>query len=254
MFCPKCGKKNDDEAKFCNSCGAGLSGKPTTKPPRASMGFSIGKVIGFAVLFVVLIVVLVAIFTMVFVVSSSTKGHDTAVSSTQQEQQVSGERKTQAQSVNDQKLQKETLDDGTELVYGVVSNVAIGVLDVDEFQRPIGNKHISERPQGKFVGVTVLVANEQNDAITVAMSSYKLIDEKGREYDVSTSAMTAWEMSRDGQGFLTKINPGNSAPFVFIFDVPRNADLKNFRLRARAGMIGDSVDLPLNFDPKHSLE
>ena len=252
MFCPKCGKKNDDEAKFCNSCGTSLSGKPTTKPTRTSSGFSIGKVIGFAVLFVVLVVVLVAIFTTIYVVK--TTPHESPASSTTQQEQVSGERKTQAQSVNDQKLQKETLDDGTELVYGVVSDVAIGVLDVDEFQRPIGNKHISERPQGKFVGVTVLVANEQNDAITVAMSSYKLIDEKGREYDVSTSAMTAWEMSRDGQGFLTKINPGNSAPFVFIFDVPRNADLKNFRLRARAGMIGDSVDLPLNFDPKHSLE
>ena len=252
MFCPKCGKGNDDGAKFCVACGASLSGKVVKKQTSTSSRFSLGKVIAFAVLFVVLVVVFVAIFTTIYVVKNTP--HESPASSTAQQEQVSGEKKTQAQSANDAKLQKEKFDDGTELVYGVVSNVAIGVLDVDEFQRPIGNKHISERPQGKFVGVTVLVANEQNDAITVTMSSYKLIDEKGREYSVSTPAMTAWELSRDGQGFLTKINPGNSAPFVFIFDVPRDADLKNFRLRARAGMVGDSVDLPLNFDPRHSLE
>ena len=251
MFCPKCGKKNDDEAKFCNSCGISLSGKPTTQPTRASSGFSIGKAIGFAVLFVVLVVVLVAVFTTIYVVK--TTPHEPLASSTTQQEQVSGERKTQTQSVNDQNLQKETLDDGREMVYGVVSNVAIDVLNAAEFQHPIGKRYV-ERPQGKFVGVVVAVGNHQNDAITVAMSSYKLIDEKGREYDVSTAAMTAWEMSHDGQGFLTKINPGNQSTFVFIFDVPRDAELKSFHLRARAGMIGDSVDLPFNYAPEFPLE
>ena len=80
MFCPKCGKKNDDEAKFCNSCGTSLSGKPATQPTRASSGFSIGKFIGFAVLFVVLVVVLVAIFTTIYVVK--TTPHERTASST----------------------------------------------------------------------------------------------------------------------------------------------------------------------------
>ena len=26
-YCPKCGKKNEEEAKFCNDCGASLTGK-----------------------------------------------------------------------------------------------------------------------------------------------------------------------------------------------------------------------------------
>ena len=32
-YCSKCGKKNDDEAKFCNSCAAPLRGRPKHKDP-----------------------------------------------------------------------------------------------------------------------------------------------------------------------------------------------------------------------------
>ena len=254
MFCPKCGKKNDDGAKFCNSCGANLSGKLTTKQESASSGFSVGKIIGFAVLFVVLVIVLVVVFTTVFVVSSSTKGADTATSSTQQEQQVGGEKKSHKEAVNDKKLHKITFDSGKEVTAGIVSDVAILVLNAEEIHHPIGNKIISEQPQGKFIGVLVYVRNNQNDAITVMGSTYSLIDEKGREYTASTPAMSAWDMVHHNNNMLTEINPGNFVTFVCIFDVPRNADLKSFRLRARAGMTGDSVDLPFNYDPDYALE
>ena len=252
MFCPKCGKKNDDEAKFCNSCGTSLSGKPTTQPTRASSGFSIGKFIGFAVLFVVLVVVLVAIFTTIYVVK--TTPHERTASSTTQEQQVSGEKKSQKEAANDKKLHKKTFDDGTELVYGIVSNVVIAVFNAAEIQHPIGNKIISERPQGKFIGVYVCVQNNQNDAITIMGSNYALVDEKGREYTASVPAMSAWDMVHRENNMLTEVNPGNSVTFVCIFDVPRDADLKQFRLRAHGGMTGDSVDLPFNYNTNWPLE
>lgn len=32
MYCPKCGAKNVDEAKFCGECGISLASKPDIKP------------------------------------------------------------------------------------------------------------------------------------------------------------------------------------------------------------------------------
>lgn len=44
MFCPKCGTQNDDQARFCKSCGASLQpnvaavppGQPAAQPPPSS--------------------------------------------------------------------------------------------------------------------------------------------------------------------------------------------------------------------------
>jgi uncharacterized RDD family membrane protein YckC len=36
MFCPKCGKQNDDRAAFCQSCGMSIQSKPVT--PAAATG------------------------------------------------------------------------------------------------------------------------------------------------------------------------------------------------------------------------
>lgn len=33
MFCPACGTRNDDSARFCHSCGAGVAAEPATPPP-----------------------------------------------------------------------------------------------------------------------------------------------------------------------------------------------------------------------------
>ena len=254
MFCPQCGKKANDGAKFCPSCGANLSGKTTKKQTSTSSGFSIGKILGLVVLFIILIVVLVVVFTMIFFVSSSSKKSTSDPPAVQQEQQAESGQKSKQETANDKKLHKKKFEDGTEVVYGVVSNVGIFVANAAEINNPVGNKYISERPQGKFIGVAVFVENHQNDAITVMGGSYALIDEKGREYTTSTPAMTAWEMSHHGQNMLTEINPGNASDFVLIFDVPRDAELKNFRLRAQAGMTGDSVVLPFNYDPRYPLE
>jgi len=37
VYCPKCGRKNEDDARFCNSCGADLAG------PRKEPGKDMGK-------------------------------------------------------------------------------------------------------------------------------------------------------------------------------------------------------------------
>lgn len=53
------------------------------------------------------------------------------------------------------------------------------------------NPYMQKKPQGKFIVVSVVVSNEQKDAVTVDASSFKLVDKDGREYSYSTEGQMA---------------------------------------------------------------
>lgn len=151
-------------------------------------------------------------------------------------------------------LYKEKMDGGVEIIYGVVSDVMIAPVCAQELDAVRG-KYRTVHPQGKYVAVTVIVANNQNDAITVSEGSYQLVDDKGREYAASSKALSTWSLGKtDGNlGVLTQINPGNSERFIFFYDVPSDIDIKKLQMKARGGMIGDSVIIPLNNYPEFSI-
>lgn len=126
---------------------------------------------------------------------------------------------------------------------GVSSNVGLAVIGVEE-RNSLGDEFFNEQAQGKFVIVKIAVTNNQKDAVTIDSSSFNLIDEQEREFDVSVEGSTALQMSNgNAKGFLSKINPGISTTFVFPFDVPK--DVKGLKLKARGGFTGDEISLPL---------
>src|SRR5882757_7741163 len=50
MFCPKCGKENRDDSKFCKNCGANLPGarqgpQPKVYPPAADSAYQPGQIL-----------------------------------------------------------------------------------------------------------------------------------------------------------------------------------------------------------------
>lgn len=129
---------------------------------------------------------------------------------------------------------------------GISSNVGIAVYKIRE-ARSIDTSFSSQRAQGKFIIVNVAVSNGQKDAITVDNTSFKLIDDQGREFSHSVEGSTALMMkSGNSRGFLQKVNPGIVTSVEVPFDVPTN--ISGLKLKARGGFSGREIVLPLKVD------
>jgi len=125
---------------------------------------------------------------------------------------------------------------------GESSNVKIAVGSVESVDS-VGGEYLKEKAQGVFKVVEVTVTNNQKDAITVDANSFKLVDNKDREFTYSTQAQTAFDVGNGGQSdfFLKQLNPGLSQTGKIIFDVP--ADAQGLVLKARGGMTGKEIKL-----------
>ncbi|WP_242215639.1 DUF4352 domain-containing protein [Bacillus cereus group sp. BfR-BA-01383] len=125
---------------------------------------------------------------------------------------------------------------------GESSKVKIAVGSVESVDS-VGGEYLKEKAQGVFKVVEVTVTNNQKDAITVDANSFKLVDNKDREFTYSTQAQTAFDVGNGGQSdfFLKQLNPGLSQTGKIIFDVP--ADAQGLVLKARGGMTGKEITL-----------
>lgn len=263
MFCSNCGAKIQDGSKFCSSCGTSTESatheakqgtqsksagkKAPAKGKKSSDGFSVGKIIAIVVGFIFLVVIMVSFMTAFYFTKNEKVS--TEITQTESDETVKDTKEKAKDKDNSvgKNLYKEKMKDGHEVVYGVSSNVLIAPVYAKEFNEPIGSKYHKAAPQGKFIGVAVMIHNEQNDAITVNEAMFRLIDEKGREYSTSSKASVSWMMSHHSQEILTEINPGNDSVFTYFFDVPTNADIKSFKLQGRGGMMGEPVVVPINY-------
>ncbi|MEH7544922.1 DUF4352 domain-containing protein [Neobacillus vireti] len=125
---------------------------------------------------------------------------------------------------------------------GVSSDVNIKVTGV-ETKSEVGNEFSKEKAQGVFKIVSVAITNNQKDAITLDANSFKLVDNKGREFSYSTSGQTALGVADDtvADFFLKQLNPGLTQNGKIVFDVP--ADAKGLTMKARGGFTGDEITL-----------
>lgn len=125
---------------------------------------------------------------------------------------------------------------------GESSKVKIAVGSV-ESTNSVGGEYLQEKAQGVFKVVEITITNNQKDAITVDANSFKLVDNKDREFTYSTQAQTAFDVGNGGKSdfFLKQLNPGLSQTGKIIFDVP--ADAQGLVLKARGGMMGKEIKL-----------
>lgn len=123
-----------------------------------------------------------------------------------------------------------------------VSDVTLAVIESDSKKEIGKNPYMKKKALGKFIVIKVFVKNNQKDAITVDSNSFKLIDSQKREFSVSTEGQTAIQMEDNNiKGFLTKLNPGMSTDFKFVFDVPENMRIGEFELQGKGGFSGEKI-------------
>ncbi|MGE1217546.1 DUF4352 domain-containing protein [Bacillus toyonensis] len=125
---------------------------------------------------------------------------------------------------------------------GESSKVKIAVGSVESIDS-VGGEYLKEKAQGVFKVVEITITNNQKDAITVDANSFKLVDNKDREFTYSTQAQTAFDVGNGGSSdfFLKQLNPGLSQTGKIIFDIP--ADAQGLVLKARGGMMGKEIKL-----------
>jgi hypothetical protein len=125
---------------------------------------------------------------------------------------------------------------------GESSKVKIAVGSVESIDS-VGGEYLKEKAQGVFKVVEITITNNQKDAITVDANSFKLVDNKDREFTYSTQAQSAFDIGNGGKSdfFLKQLNPSLSQTGKIIFDVP--ADAQGLILKARGGMTGKEIKL-----------
>ncbi|MEV1071590.1 DUF4352 domain-containing protein [Micromonospora parva] len=95
----------------------------------------------------------------------------------------------------------------------------------------VGSEFLNKKAQGTFCRASVTVKNVTKSAHTFhADGTITAQDGSGRKYEVDGEA--AIYGNTDGQGFLDKINPGNSVKANVYFDVPKGTKLKTITFDA----------------------
>ena len=117
--------------------------------------------------------------------------------------------------------------------------ISVAVCGIDE-KKVLGQ----ERPQGKFVIVRVAMFNGMKRPMTMSETEFKLVTTDGAEYAYSIRAIPDVNGGQRG-GDHKEINPGFTVFKSFPFDVPKNINISDLRLKAVGEHNGVPILLPL---------
>lgn len=90
-----------------------------------------------------------------------------------------------------------------------------------KFAKTLGNDFAIETADGIFLLVDLNSKNIDTEEHTLDNNMFKLIDEKGVEYECSTDGTTALEMSGKKTLFLKQHNPNIQKQGFIVFEVPQ---------------------------------
>lgn len=99
----------------------------------------------------------------------------------------------------------------------------------------VGNQYINHTASGTYEIVYVTLRNNDKESRYADSNMFKLMDDQGRSFVVSTEATSAYSIANSNQYdlFLKQANPGLEIDGVLIFDIPKDA--KGLKLEVSGG-------------------
>lgn len=91
----------------------------------------------------------------------------------------------------------------------------------------------SATTEGQFVLIDIEAYNNDKDARMVDSSMFKVLDNKGREFDPSSDSEVMMVVDEAMDFFLQDINPGLSKTGKLVFELP--ADAESYSLQVSSG-------------------
>lgn len=113
-------------------------------------------------------------------------------------------------------------------------DLGVTVLEVEErTEFKSDNQFIDDvTTEGKFITVKAKITNNDTKARTFSSTMFKVIDDKGREFEALTDTNLMMILGDDDL-FLESCNPGMSRTGVFVFEVPE--DIESYSLKVYSG-------------------
>ena len=237
-FCSRCGKENAEGNAFCGSCGSPIGAVSSIppippvsqqQPPKKKSSWKKWLFGVFGVLFLLGLI-------------GSCAGDSNKKNSPSSPAPSSKQQSAAATQAKPQEFIYTVDVGGVGKVKGsVASDVGVAIAKIQTMDT-IDGSFSSQRAQGVFKVLYIVVSNEQKDAVTIDANIFKLIDEQGREFSHSVEGGTALQMSNRETFFLKKVNPGITTGGWVAFDVPKNANIKTMQFKG--GMSGKKGELP----------
>jgi hypothetical protein len=104
----------------------------------------------------------------------------------------------------------------------------------------VGLKDFGRRAQGQFCRVDLSLTNNGKDPLFFhADSQVQAEDTKGRKF--SPDGTAGIYGNKNGAGFLSEINPGNTVRAFVFFDLPRGAKLKE--IEVQTDILGSEIEI-----------
>lgn len=241
-FCPDCGKQTENDTKFCPNCGKNLTNNILNGPKEGKIELPPVPVaapankkttqkkgcLGCLGLVILLFIIVAAI---------GGNASDSTSKTTSSKSAASQQPKSEA----DLYSYTCTVDGIGKVRGGVSSDVGVAIAEIQEVAS-IDGAFSTTQAQGLFKVIYIVASNHQKDAVTLDANSFKLIDDKGREFSHSVHADTALQMKGRKTLFLEQINPGITMGGYVAFDVPKDAHI--IKMEFRGGMSGKKGDVP----------
>ena len=140
--------------------------------------------------------------------------------------------------------------DGTKLKSYVSDDVDFAIYGVSK-KGNIGTNQYLAVPQGEHLVVETYVVNNRKEPIKMSHGDVvRLVDKNGAEYATSGRAMVAWAICYKKKSSASQniFNPGLGYMCYFTFDVPKSFDVASASLKARAGIKGKWITIPLKVE------